>query len=93
MVRIIHLCNCFDHFYLMNNEMTQRSNPMTQILFVLSLAFSLVYLGLGIVLIVKKEFIPGLNYTLQFIFGVGCIGYSALRFYRAFQILKKPRQI
>lgn len=73
--------------------MTQRTNPMTQILFVLSLAFSLVYLGLGIVLIAYKEFIPGLNYTLQFIFGVGCLGYSALRFFRAYQILKKPKKL
>jgi hypothetical protein len=73
--------------------MTQRTNPMTQILFVLSLAFSLVYLALGIVLIVNKEFIPGLNYTLQFIFGVGCLGYSVLRFFRAYQILKKPKSL
>ncbi len=73
--------------------MKPRTNPMNQILFVLSLAFSLVYLGLGIVLIINKEFIPGLNYTLQVVFGVGCLGYSALRFYRAYQIMKNPRRL
>lgn len=73
--------------------MKQRTNSMTQILFVLSLAFSIVYLGLGIVLIVKKEFIPGLNYTLQVIFGIGCLGYAALRFYRAYQVIKQPKRL
>ncbi len=73
--------------------MAQRANPMTQILFVLSLAFSLVYLALGIVLIIKKEFIPGISYTLQVIFGVGCLGYSALRFFRAYQVIKQPKRI
>lgn len=72
--------------------MTQRSNPMNQILFVLSLAFSFVYLGLGVVLLVNKEFIPGIGYTLQAIFGVGCLAYSVLRFYRAIQLLKQQRK-
>lgn len=69
-----------------------RKNPLHQVTFVLSLVFSVVYLGLGIVLIAGIILIPWLELWLQIAFGIGLILYAFSRFYRAYLVYKEERE-
>jgi hypothetical protein len=69
-----------------------RPNPLSQVTYLLSIVFSVVYLTLGIVLVAKFIEIPGLSYTWQLIFGVAMIFYSGVRFYRSYRFYKEAKE-
>lgn len=70
---------------------TIRPNPLSQVTFILSLVFSVVYLSLGIVLVGKYIIIPWLDFWLQLVFGIGMILYAGVRLYRAYMIYQESK--
>jgi cytochrome c biogenesis protein CcdA len=66
-------------------------NSLSQITFILTQLFTLVYLGLGFAAIFVSDFLPWLQPWLRVLFGVACIIYAGVRFYRSYAIWKEAQ--
>ncbi|MEC4116803.1 hypothetical protein VSP20_07445 [Myroides phaeus] len=66
------------------NKFKQKS-LLQRFLFILGLAFFLIYLGLGIMFLVWKDMPIALEYTNRIWFGVLLIVYGVFRFIRLWQ--------
>ncbi len=70
----------------------RNANKLGQITFILTLLFSVVYLGLGIAILFLKDFMPWLNGWFKIIFGIGCILYAGIRFWRFYILWKESNE-
>lgn len=64
-------------------------NKLNQVTFIITQLFSLVYLGLGLAVIFLKDFMPWLDGWIKLAFGVACIFYAGIRFYRSYLLWRE----
>jgi hypothetical protein len=64
---------------------------MSSVLFIITQLFTIVYLGLGIATLSMPNFFPWLPFWGRLLFGIACILYASLRFYRSYIIWKESQ--
>lgn len=69
-----------------------KPHPLQQVTFILSLVFSVVYLGLGIAILAEIIPLAWLERWATILFGAGLILYAGVRLYRSYLIYKEATE-